>query len=282
MKKILVALDYSPVSKNAFEYALLLAKELKAELTLLNVVMPITNTGEYPSEIIEFARKNEEHRATTLLKKLTTYYPNKDADKFIKHNITINYLVKEGIFVPTIIQSAEVLACDLIIAGTKSGNMFTKIILGSTAKELIKTTTIPTLIIPESYVFKPIKNIAFATALNGADAAAIKYMQELGETLNATVTPFFISELPYDISNETEDEWETWTLPTQNNQTATVRVIRKANFRTGVEYYLNNYPSDMLVMFIPKRSFLNQLFHISKTQQMVVNTKVPLLIYHTV
>jgi len=40
MKKILVALDYSPASKNAFEYALLLAKDLKATLTVLNSHYP--------------------------------------------------------------------------------------------------------------------------------------------------------------------------------------------------------------------------------------------------
>jgi len=280
MKKILVALDYSPASKNAFEYALLLAKELKATLTLLNVVMPITNTGDYPAEIIDFAKKNEAQRATILLKKLTTYYPNKDEDKFIKHNVSIDYLVKEGIFSPTIIQTAEALDCDMIIAGSKSGHTLSKIILGSTVKELIRTTTIPTLIIPDGYVFKSIENIAFATALKGTDDIALTWIRQLAKTLQASVAPFFISELPYDISNDLEEVWESKSLPLEEGHLSTVKVIRKASFRSGVDYYLANYPVDILAMFIPQRKFLEQLFHLSKTQQMVVNTDVPLLIYH--
>lgn len=280
MKKILVALDYSLASKNAFDYALLLAKALKAELTLLNVVMPITNTGEYPSEIIDFAKKNEQHKATTLLKKLTTYYPNKGQDEFIKHNIKIDYLVQEGIFAPTIIQTAEELDSALIIAGAKSGEMLSKVILGSTVKELVRKTTIPTLVIPEGCTYRAIKNIAFATALDGKDDTALTWTRQFAKTLQAIVSPFFISELPYDYSNDSEEVWESKSLPLEEGNLSTVNVIRKASFKAGVGYYLENHPTDILTMFIPQRKFLQQLFHISKTQQMIIKMKMPLLIYH--
>lgn len=280
MKKILVALDYSPASKNAFEYALLLAKELKATLTLLNVVLPISNTGDFPREIIDFAKANEQHRATTLLKRLTTYYPDKDADKFIKHNIKVDYLVKEGIFAPTIIQTAEALDCDLIIAGTKPGHSFSKMVWGSTVQELIRKTTIPTLIIPENYTYQAVRTIALATALERKDAAAIMWLRQFAIGLKAKVDSFFISELPYDLSDALEEVWESTSLPLEKGQPTRVKVIRKVSFKAGVNYYLENYPADILAMFIPKRTFINQLFHISKTQKMALNTNIPLLIYH--
>lgn len=280
MKKILVALDYTPASKNAFEYALLLAKDLKATLTLLNVVMPIVDNGDFPREIIDFAKANEQHRATTLLKRLTTYYPDKDADKFIKHNIQIDYLVKEGIFAPTIIQVAEELEGDLIIAGSKSGHYLSKMVWGSTVQELIRKTSIPTLIIPENCRYQSIKRIAFATALDKKDASAVLWIRQLAEDLKATVESFFISELPYDLSDELEEVWESQSLPLEKGQPTKVKVIRKASFKAGINYYLNQYPADILAMFIPKRTFINQLFHISKTQRMVANPTIPLLIYH--
>ena len=280
MKKILVALDYSPASKNAFEYALLLAKDLKVELTLLNVVLPITDRGDLPREIVAFAKANEQHRATTLLKKLTTYYPNKDSAKFIQHNVQINYLVKEGIFASTIVQTAEDLGADLIIAGAKSSAIFSKIILGSTVQELIRKTTIPTLVIPEGYTYQTIHKIAFATALNGKDEAAILWVKQWANLLEASVQPFFISELPYDFGYAKEEEWESNYLPSNKGKKAMVTVIRKANFKAGIDYYLDRHPTDILAMFVPKRSFLNQLFHISKTQRMVLDAHLPLLIYH--
>jgi len=213
MKKILVALDYSPASKNAFEYALLLAKDLKATLTVLNVVLPIMDRGDIPGEIIAFAKANERHRATTLLKKLTTYYPNKDEAKFMQHNVQIDYLVKEGFFAPAIIQAAEELNSDLIIAGTKSGNQFSKVILGSTVKELVRKTTIPTLIIPENYKYQSIRTIAFATALDGKDRKAVLWVRKWTAELKATIQPFFISEMPYDYTDAPEEIWESNFLP---------------------------------------------------------------------
>ena len=280
MKKILVALDYSPASKNAFEYALLLAKDLKAQLILLNVVLPIFDNGDFPREILDFAKAYEQDRATTLLKKMTTYYPNKDSDKFLKHNIQINYLVKEGAFVPTIIQTADELNCDLVIAGTKSGHHLSKMVWGSTVRGLIRKTTIPTLIIPENYTYQSVKTIAFATALDKKDEAAVLWIRQFAEGLKAKVESFFISELPYDISDELEEVWESQSLPSEKGKPTKVKVIRKASFKAGINYYLERYPVDILAMFVPKRTFINQLFHISKTQKMVTSPNIPLLIYH--
>lgn len=258
-----------------------MAQTVKAELILLNVILPITDNGEYPDKIIAFAKKNLKDRATTQLRKLTTYYPNKDEKKLIQHNVSKHYLVKEGIFIPTILQTAEELKCDLIIAGAKSDHYFSKLILGSTVRELIRKTTIPTLVIPEGFVYQPIQTIAFATALTGNDEKAILGLRQFAKRLKASVQSFFISELPYDYSNQIEEIWESRSLPKEEGQLATVKMIRKATFKAGIDYYLDNYPTDILAMFIPKRNFINQLFHISKTQQMVLNTNIPLLVYHS-
>src|SRR5437016_1384442 len=45
LKKILVPIDFSPPSKNAFKYALRFAQEFKGELTLLYVLEPQPMTG---------------------------------------------------------------------------------------------------------------------------------------------------------------------------------------------------------------------------------------------
>src|SRR4051794_16831256 len=45
LKKILVPIDFSPPSKNAFKYALRFAEEFGAELTLLYVLEPESITG---------------------------------------------------------------------------------------------------------------------------------------------------------------------------------------------------------------------------------------------
>jgi len=280
MKKILVGLDFSAASQNAFEYALLLARDIKAELVLLHTYLPIRDHGDYPEEIIEFTRKNEKDRAAEKLKKLTVFYPNKDEEKFLKHNVSIQYLVKEGVPVPTILKTALELEADLIISGAKSGGQLTKLILGSITRELINKATLPILLIPDNYSYNGIREIAYATNLEGKDEEAFNWVNNFGKIVKAQVHSFNVSLMPYDFSRSKEEEWPSKYLPRVNGVPTRVRIIRDASFQSGVKYYLSAHPSDILAMFVPNRSMLNQFFHISKTQQMVLNNRLPVLIYH--
>lgn len=108
----------------------------------------------------------------------------------------------------------------MIIAGAKSGHPLSRIILGSTVKDLVRKTTIPTLIIPEKYPYQAIKNIAFATALDGKDKTAVLWLRQWAHLLNATIQSFFVSEMPYDYSDEKEELWESNSLPAEKDKKA--------------------------------------------------------------
>lgn len=279
MKKILVPLDFTVASKNAFNYAIELAKLLKTELVLLNVVAPIAYDGIYATEVIDFRQDRSTTYALEELKKLAIHYPNIDDKALIEHNIQIQYKVKEGLCVPMILQTAKEIKADLILLGAKDRYPLTNFLFGSVSAELITSTTLPVLCIPENYTFQPIRQIAFATELEGEDYQIALQLRTLAKELKATVCPFFINQLPSDTSKEKEEEWQTSSLPYTDEKAAKVTVVRETSVTKGIEDYLNLHPSQILAMYTYQRPFIQQLFHISTTQQMVANANIPLLVY---
>lgn len=100
------------------------------------------------------------------------------------------------------------------------------------------------------------------------------------DELQAKIHPFFINPFPKDFFNEKEDTWRTTSLPTMNQEKNTsVTVIRETSIGKGIDYYLEQYPSQVLAMFAYQRPFIQQLFHRSATQERLAHSNIPLLVY---
>ncbi|MEM6316067.1 MAG: universal stress protein [Bacteroidota bacterium] len=276
---MLVPLDFTDASKNAFEYALQLAKELGAELHMLHVVSPAPILTSYPPELMVVPAFDTTVGVKEQLKKLTTYYPNKDKDVLIEHNVPLQYWVKEGPAVTTILATAEALSVDMILLGAKARTQIGNFLLGSVTADLITQTELPVLVIPANCAYEPIEHIAYSTEMEGKDQAAFQQLKLLANQLLARLQPFFVNQLTADVSNDIEETWTTASLSPKEGEIEDVAVVRQPFVTVGIHYFLEQHPSQILAMFTPKRSFLAQLFHLSVTQQMVAQTTIPLLIY---
>jgi nucleotide-binding universal stress UspA family protein len=151
MKNILIALDYDPTAEKIAEIGYELAKPLNARITLLHVISnevyyssriysPIMGfTGFTPTEPLESER-------TEYLKEAAVNYLQKSRDHLGDSNI--NTLVREGDFADTIIKTAVEINADVIVMGTHSRRWLEKIVMGSVTEEVLKSSTIPLLIVP--------------------------------------------------------------------------------------------------------------------------------------
>src|SRR5438876_11355657 len=63
IKKILVPIDFSPMSKKAFQYAVRFAEQFGCEIVLLHVVEPMTAIAGTPLAVDIFAQPEEETAA---------------------------------------------------------------------------------------------------------------------------------------------------------------------------------------------------------------------------
>lgn len=136
IKRILVPVDFSDCSKKALKYALPLASQFDAELTLLHVVQPAQGVPEMPSldvQVLAAAEKSLEALRSTL--------PAAVASS--------NSVVREGNPYAEIVAAAKELDADLIVLSTHGRTGLAHVLLGSTAEKVVRHAGCPVLIVRE-------------------------------------------------------------------------------------------------------------------------------------
>ena len=139
--KILIAIDFSENSEHAFEYAMTLAKQFQAELTILHVINePVDLRGFYvphisfeqlEKEIEEGAQKMMEQFCHTRMGDFTNYQT----------------AIVTGIPNEEIIRKAADTGASLIVLGTHGRTGLDHIIFGSTAERVVRSAACPVLTI---------------------------------------------------------------------------------------------------------------------------------------
>lgn len=139
--KILTAIDFSENSDYAFDYALTLAKQFKAELMVMHVINePVDLRGFYvphisfeqlEKEIEEGAIKMMENFCQTRLGDFTNY----------------KTAIVTGIPYEEVIKKAEEVGASLIVLGTHGRTGLDHLIFGSTAERIVRSASCPVLTI---------------------------------------------------------------------------------------------------------------------------------------
>lgn len=139
--KILIAVDFSENSDYAFEYALTLAKQFNAEMTLMHVINePVDLRGFYVPHIsFEQLEKEIEDGAFKMMEK----FCSARLSEFSNYKTAI----VSGIPYEEIIRKAEEAGASLIVLGTHGRTGLDHLIFGSTAERVVRSASCPVLTI---------------------------------------------------------------------------------------------------------------------------------------
>ncbi len=152
--KILVPVDFSPCSEEAFRLACALARLFSSELILLHVVdtkslEALNRLGlALPSEE-RGQKKRLSHRARLFARGLMQAAAAK--------GLPVERVVKEGVPFVEIARLARSEKADLVVMGSYGGHVegVEKIFFGSTAEKVVRTSGCPVLTVPLSTKLKP-------------------------------------------------------------------------------------------------------------------------------
>ena len=138
LEKILMPTDFSSSSENAMRYAVSFAKEYNAELVVLHVI-------------------HEPHR----LRRVTTTLPGEEIDKIItdeigvvkkameqfvkdfSEGVKVKTLIKTGIAIVEIVESAKEENVDMIVIGTHGQTGTRHALIGSVAERVVRNAHCP-------------------------------------------------------------------------------------------------------------------------------------------
>ena len=162
IKKILYATDLSETAVHAFSYAVSLANMYGAGITILHVL------AEFPGEEFvlnmihtdtwkEIKMRNYSEARDKLIDRkkdhivikevLQAFSEEAKADSEDQTFVTHEILIKGGVPAEIIVQTAKEQNCDLIVMGTHGRSVIADVLIGSTAKWVVRQSSIPVLVI---------------------------------------------------------------------------------------------------------------------------------------
>ena len=268
MKRILVPTDFSDDARNASHYAAKLAEKLKANITLLHAYMLPTPVSEVPYVMInaEEMQKENEEIATAEADKLRASY-----------KVQVNYIVRLGFPSDEIEAVVEDSEADLVVMGMKGKRAVEKIV-GSTTTSTLKKIRNPLLIVPEKASYRDIKQITYATDFSyEVNPKIYAPLLELLKIFDGQLNIVHVEKSPeegkpQEIPGELKLEKFFGDVHHQ------FHTVTDAHVKHGIESYLKDHPTDLLVMVTHSRSFWERMFGKSHTKEMVYNTHIPLLV----
>lgn len=148
MKKVLIAVDYSPSSEKISEAGYKLAKAMQAQICIMHVITDIKYYGmEYPA-FMGYTGYPLEANLTMAdeLQKVAEDFMEKTKEHFKDPDLST--YIGQGDTADTILEYATEWSADVLVLGTHSHSTFEKIFIGDVASEILKSSEIPLYIIP--------------------------------------------------------------------------------------------------------------------------------------
>jgi nucleotide-binding universal stress UspA family protein len=142
LKKILVPIDFSARSKNAFKYAVRFAEEFGGEMTLLYVLEPQSMTGYVA---IPEANAFVESDIVAAGKNLRTLIASVRNGKIERPH----WKVRAGLPSHEIVAVAKEMDVDLIVIATHGYTGWKHFCIGSTAERVVRAAPCPVLVVRE-------------------------------------------------------------------------------------------------------------------------------------
>jgi nucleotide-binding universal stress UspA family protein len=288
IKKILVPVDFSSCSLNAAYYAIQVAKQKGAEITLIHVYFnPVTNPISYdhfysfPANVAETFTEVLDS-ANGLMKefmiKLDAYMAGYEITE-----VKVKTELIGGIAEEAILDFAEAGLYDLMIVGIR-GKGTTDNWYGSLMTEIINKASIPVMAIPGKVSYKDsmFKRLMYATNFDKSDGSAIRKLIEIALPLETHISIVHIdvtSDNPfinYDLTHFKEKY-----IGNVDQVKMDFDLIVNKNKARGIENYITDKEIDIIAVTSHKRNIITSLFKPSLTKELLFRLEIPILIFHS-
>ena len=270
---ILVPTDFSPVARNAYQYARHFAAVRGSTIEVLHVLQ---------SEVEQGLLYLPDHAKERAKKQLIDFVREDPA--IIEGNtlqkVRITQYIEMGFPGQKIVQLSKKASIGLIVMGTTGASGLLKKLLGSVSAYVSQRAYCPVLLVPQQATYKKINNILYASNRNVEDERMMKQMIDLAMDFNAAIHFVHVNEDIKGKPKNTAIHFEQWFKAGTPEVAFHLVNIDGKDVLSGLNAYAQSNQIDLMVMATARRSFIKDLFHKSVTKKVVLNTKIPLMIMH--
>ena len=276
MKKVLVPVDFSETSDNAFVYALEMAKRLRAELVLLHTFeIPIIDSQAMPFNYATIYTTVELANFEHFKEKMPQLHAIAE-ERNLSH-IAMSHIMMDGDLLSGIKKVIVQENIDLVVMGTKGAEGWWDSFIGTNTGSVIANVTVPVLSVPVDAKFEKIESIAFTTRFRKKDIEALIKVLIYAKKFHAKVKCLYVKTKDSDVSQDTIRRWQSHFEDEENLQ---FFIIPNDNVKETIEDFLVSQEVDMLAMLTYKRNFFVELFTTTTTQRLSYNLATPILAFH--
>ncbi len=271
MKTILVPTDFSANAFIAGQYAAALAKEIDAKVLFYHVYITLYSgfkeTGVSVQQI-ESSERDAAESMASLLQTMQKENPNVEIDGVHEKGFMIDALVNR-------LKNESDIA--LIVMGTKGVTNMAETVFGSTTYEVIKKSTIPVLVVPETTGDFSMKKVGFFTDYQIDEVASVKKVHSI--LSNVSAVDFY--HFDYTKRDDEDEKRSAWVLKAkaalgQENIQLKEIEVDKVDLN-AVSRVANENGLDLMVFTRPHKSFFEKIFMKSLTKEVVSYPFIPAL-----
>jgi nucleotide-binding universal stress UspA family protein len=281
MKTILFPTDFSEASNKAKEFAIEIAKKTNAKILATNAFfIPILNI-DIPPSFMEEMYDEEKSDSETELEKICKSISSETSHT--GENISCDYYSNHNTPVLEINKIAEKYDVDLIVMGTNIKDEAFGL-MGSTTIGVLNYGKHPLLIIHKDSQFKSFKNIVLAVEDTKEDVEFLNPIIVLAKTFDAEVSIVHafpknkLKKHPAEIKNY---EAMIRALSSMNRfYKLKFHYIQSEDVAEGLDYYVRENKSHLLVLIKYSRGWIESIFHKSVIKTMIKKENLPVLILY--
>lgn len=266
MKKILVPTDFSENADLALSYAIQVANQLGGTLYVLHTFLIASSTGNLVS-IDHLVKADREEEVATLIERMKPQ---------LTAHARMEGMVKHGNPADSIRQAAEKFKADFIIMGTKGAGGMKKLFLGSTASQVIAHSSIPVIVIPDSFIGFRIRSIILALDdKKVADPKLLNPVLDLvkGFYANLNFLRILTEEHPSaSFDPDLEDYLSNLGIKYSHFIEEAPEVLE------GIRSFVSREKSDLLCLIHHSRGFFQKIFETSVSKELAFDSDIPLLV----
>ncbi|WP_299457008.1 universal stress protein [uncultured Microscilla sp.] len=270
MKKILVPIDFSEQSINAFNVAKNIAKKADAEVLLLNVIEPYMPFSE-----VGYTATEQDY--ISHLKDTSVSHLKRMAEE--DNGIKVSSQVEIGSIFKVIKTYINDQAIDLVVMGTQGASGLEEILIGSNTEKIVRTSACPVLTVRNTADSFEVKALVFATNLRQEQVKAVEILKEFQQFFGAHIHLVYVNTPNAFLSSHEIKEQSDEFVKKANLENFTLHVESDVNEEIGVIHAAENLGVDMIAMGTHQRKGLAHWFAGSIAEDVVNHANRPVLTF---
>ncbi|SDL91817.1 Nucleotide-binding universal stress protein, UspA family [Catalinimonas alkaloidigena] len=276
ISRILVPTDFSPAANNALRYAVGLARQLDARLTVLTVYeVPIHVYPIYSTQTVMLEERVQKQARTEAIDRQLIELEA----EFLAHQAVPYELARQiGPIEETLENVATHGGYDLVVMGAEGATGLAAL-LGSTTTHLMRRVSVPVLAVPAQARYQGINRMLLAADYQeDIELEAYRPLVRLAQACQAHVDVLYVLG-KYEWLSEAEVEAGRDLKQLLQAVPHTFRIERYSDVETGILTHLQAHPADLLAMMPQQHTLFERLLERSHTTHLCFRTHVPLLTF---